>query len=257
MKRSFFLLLAFLTCLTLFAQEPGNNLGKSLSLMKKEFPELRYIKTDQKGEQYEDGFPQDGISMFFYFNNNVVIEECMICQSNDGFSLDWFRSLCKEFNKNWPSNLRTNTLTHKEFEFSYFLVDIIFVSENGQNTALIVYSQKQGGVQSNRVNSPTSKENVGSPISELPSSNRKLEWYEIDYTEKKSDVYGMQVVGRFTAKSSLSFFGSRTYSDAFHSAIKNLQKKAAKKGVRRLLITYKSGMNDAFLTVNVEALGYK
>jgi hypothetical protein len=63
----------------MFSQEPGNNLGKSLSTMKQEFPELRYIKTDQKGEQYEDGYPQDGIATFFYFRNNRVVEECMIC----------------------------------------------------------------------------------------------------------------------------------------------------------------------------------
>ena len=271
MKRYVLLFFSFLLVTKMFSQEPGNNLGKSLSTMKQEFPELRYIKTDQKGEQYEDGYPQDGIATFFYFRNNRVVEECMICQSNDGFPLDWFRSLCKEFNKNWYSNLRSNTNNHKEYVFSNFAVDIIYASENGKNTALIVYSRIQESVQSIGKGVQTPRSESSAPISrnpisknptnnstaKSPTSSKKLEWYEIDYTENKSDVYGMQAVGSFSAKSSPTIFGSRSYSDAFHSALKKIQKKAAKKGARRLLITYKSSMNYDFLTVNVEAIGYK
>jgi len=261
MKKITLSLILLSLSLFLYAQrEPANNLGKSLSIMRQEFPELRFIKTDQKGDEYEDGYPQDGIATFFYFNNNRVIEECMICQSSDGFPLEWFRSLCKEFDKNWYSNLRNNDNTHKEYVFHNFKVDIIYVSENGKNTALIVYSRRQGNNHSEAVQSPGSRSSAPisrNPISRNPAPSKKLEWYEIDYTENKSDVYGMQAVGSFSAKSSPSIFGSRTYDDAFHSALKKLQKKAAKKGARRLLITYKSSMNWDFLTVKVEAIGYK
>jgi hypothetical protein len=254
MKKISILIVLFMIFLGAFAQEPGNNLGKTLSEMKQKFPELRYIKTDQKGDEYEDGYPQDGIATFFYFNNGKVIEECMICQSNDGFPLDWFRSLCAEFNKKWSPSIRENTRNHKEYVFSSFSVDLIYVSENNQNTALIVYSKRDDN-HSNFSSKQNQRSSVSTTRKNLP--NRKLEWYEIGYTENQNDVYGLQAVGRFSAKSSPSFFGSRTYSDAFHSALQKLQKKAAKKGAKILLITYKSSMNYDFLTVNVEAIGYK
>ncbi len=256
MKKIFAILFLSAFFLSVNAQEPGNNLGKSLSEMKLKFPELRYIKTDQKGDEYEDGYPQDGIATFFYFRNNQVIEECMICQSNDGFPLDWYRSLCTEFSKKWNASLHTNNNTHKEYVFSNFSVDLIYVSENNQNTALIVYSRR-GTTQSNATRKSSQVQQSVAPTTRTIIPNRKLEWYEIEYTENKNDVYGMQAVGRFSAKSSPSFFGSRTYSDAFYSALKKIQKKAAKKGTRLLYITYKSSMNYDFLTVNVEAIGYK
>ena len=256
MKKISIFTVLFMYFLGAFAQEPGNNLGKTLSEMKQKFPELRYIKTDQKGDEYEDGYPQDGIATFFYFNNGKVIEECMICQSNDGFPLDWFRSLCTEFNKRWSPSIRENTSTHKEYVFSNFSVDLIYVSENNQNTALIVYS-KRGNTQTNLTRKPSQDQQPVAQVTKKSFPNRKFEWYEIGYTENKNDVYGMQPVGRFSAKSSPSIFGSRTYSDAFHSALKKLQKKAAKKGAKILFITYRSSMNYDFLTINVEAIGYK
>ena len=82
--------------------EPGNNIGRTLSQMKQLFPELRYTKTDSKGTQYEDGYPQDGIATFFYFKNDRVVEECMIVQSNDGFPKVWFDQMVSSFITNYP-----------------------------------------------------------------------------------------------------------------------------------------------------------
>ena len=78
MKRLITTVFATLILACAYAQtnEPGNNIGRTLSQMKQLFPELRYTKTDSKGTQYEDGYPQDGIATFFYFKDNKVIEEC-------------------------------------------------------------------------------------------------------------------------------------------------------------------------------------
>ena len=127
--------------MNLFAQEPGNNLRKSLNEMKQKFPELRYIKTDQKGDEYEDGYPEDGIASFFYFRNGYVIEECMICQSSDGFSLVWYNSLVKSFNEHYRYALAKNTRFHKQYKFSTFNINLIYVSEKGSNTAIIQYER--------------------------------------------------------------------------------------------------------------------
>ncbi len=142
MKKSILLFLLVELCVNCFSQEPGCNIGKSLVTMKQEFPDLRYVKTDSKGDEYEDGYPQDGIAFFFYFKNGYVIEECMICQSNDGFPYMWYGSLVKSFTKKYNYALVANEMNYKKFMFSYFYVNIIYVSENGKNTALVVYEKR-------------------------------------------------------------------------------------------------------------------
>lgn len=127
-------------CLLVYGQsEPGNNLGRSLTSMCQKFPELRYIKTDAKGDEYEDGYPEDGIASFFYIKNGYVVEECMICQTNDGFPYQWYISLCNSFRKKFDRALRVDRRYYKQYVFSTFNINIIFASEHGSNTALIQY----------------------------------------------------------------------------------------------------------------------
>ena len=57
------------------SNEPACNIGKSLSVMKQLFPELRYVKSDAKGDEYEDGYPEDGTAIFFYFKDEQVLKE--------------------------------------------------------------------------------------------------------------------------------------------------------------------------------------
>lgn len=121
--------------------EPGNNIGKSLALMKQQFPELRYIKTDEKGDQYEDGYPQDGIAVFFYFKNNQVVEECMITQSNDGFPRMWFDSMADGIVSKYSPGFGTSGYNAKHWCFSTFQIHLIYVSEDGTNTAMIIYEK--------------------------------------------------------------------------------------------------------------------
>lgn len=121
--------------------EPGNNLGKSLFVMRQQFPELHYVKSDDKGDLYQDGYTQDGIAVFFYFKDNKVIEECMICQTNDGFPRMWFDEMANSFSENYPFALKTNNVNTKCWRFSTFTIHLIYVSENGMNTALIIYEK--------------------------------------------------------------------------------------------------------------------
>ncbi|MCF0220285.1 MAG: hypothetical protein HUK14_10935 [Muribaculaceae bacterium] len=141
MRQKFFIIIWLLICsIAVFAQErPGTNLGKSLTVMKREFPQLRYLRTDQKGDFYEDGYPEDGIALFFYSQNDIVIEECMICESEDGFPIMWYESMWKSFSSKYPNALTKNTEHFKVFNFGDFKINIISYSENGKNTALIVY----------------------------------------------------------------------------------------------------------------------
>lgn len=142
MTRLFFITL-FL-CVTFNAytyDSPGNNLGKNLYTMKQEFPELRYLGTDASGDRYQDGYTEEGISFYFLLRNNAVVEECIICDSNDGFSQMWFSEMWKSFASKWPYSVKVNKPFSKMFDFSTFKILMTFSSENGINRATILYSR--------------------------------------------------------------------------------------------------------------------
>lgn len=135
------LTLMFFCCnINTYAQnEPNCNIGKSLTQMKKDFPELRFTKTDTKGDQYMDGYPQDGIGVFFYMKDDIVIEECMIVQSNDGFPRMWYDKMVDSFVSNYPPGFGTSGYNANHWCYSTFSVHLIYVSENNINTAMIIY----------------------------------------------------------------------------------------------------------------------
>lgn len=141
MKKILLLFLLFLSVCTSYAQEkPGNNLGKDLYTMKQDFPELRFIGSDNDGDRYQDGFTEDGISLFFMFEDNVVTQECMICMSNDGFSLMWFNTMWESFSSKWPYAVRVNKAYSKMFDFGTFKILMTYSSKSGTNTTTILYS---------------------------------------------------------------------------------------------------------------------
>lgn len=108
--------------------------------MKQEFPELRYLGTDTSGDRYQDGYTEEGISVYFLFKNNAVVEECMICASNDGFSKMWFSEIWKSFASKHPYAVKVNKPWSKMFDFSTFKILMTYRSENGINRATILYS---------------------------------------------------------------------------------------------------------------------
>ena len=93
------ILIMLFACMTTLCSardnEPGNNLGKTISELRQVFPNARYVRTEAKGDFYTDGEdPSEGLSCFFYLKNNRVVEECMIIQSNDGFPSRWCQQWC-------------------------------------------------------------------------------------------------------------------------------------------------------------------
>lgn len=137
-------LLLFFCIEVSFAQntkkEPNNNLGKLLSELRIVFPNVKYIRTDSKGDFYTDGEdPTEGIGCFFYFKNNKVIEECMIIKSSDGFPRMWFDKMVDTFITNYSPGFGTSSYNAKHWCYSSFQVHLMYFTENGENTAMIVY----------------------------------------------------------------------------------------------------------------------
>lgn len=142
MKKLIAIFILLISVCGAYAQDkPGNNLGKSLYAMKQEFPELRYLGADSYGDRYQDGYTEEGISFYFLLRNNAVVEECIICDSNDGFSKMWFSEMWKSFASKWPYSVKVNKPFSKMFDFSTFKILMTFSSENGINRATILYSR--------------------------------------------------------------------------------------------------------------------
>lgn len=142
MKKLLTIFMLIVIAISAYAQDkPGNNLGKSIYVMKQEFPELRYLGSDENGDRYQDGYTEDGISMFFRIRNNSVVEECMICDSDDGFSKMWFDELWKSFSTKWPYSVKVNKPYSKMFDFGSFKILMTFSQERETNRALILYSR--------------------------------------------------------------------------------------------------------------------
>lgn len=142
MKKLIAIFISLISVCAAYAQDkPGNNLGKSLYTMKQEIPEIRYLGTDASGDRYQDGYTEEGISFYFLLRNNAVVEECIICDSNDGFSKMWFSEMWKSFASKWPYSVKVNKPFSKMFDFSTFKILMTFSSENGINRATILYSR--------------------------------------------------------------------------------------------------------------------
>lgn len=142
MKRIISLLFSLICVIMVYAQDkPGNNLGKSLYTMKQEFPELRYLSSDSAGDRYQDGYTEDGISFYFLLKNDAVTEECMICDSNDGFSQMWFNEMWQSFSSKWPYAVKVNKPYSKMFDFGTFKILMTFSFDKGVNRTTILYSR--------------------------------------------------------------------------------------------------------------------
>lgn len=89
------------------------------------------------------------------------------------------------------------------------------------------------------------------------NESSKTVWYHVQILDSIDQAISLHEVGFFSAKSSPSFFESRTYNEAYHSAIQNLQKKAARAGAKYILVTYRSSLDWNFLQVTIEGYAYK
>ncbi len=120
------------------SNEPGNNIGKSLSYMKQEFPNLRFLENSSIGDIYQDGYTEEGISLIFCFRNNTVTSECMSVESNDGFPRQWFDSMAQSL-ANYPAGFGVSNGNERHWCYSTFQVHLVYSSRNGKNIAMILY----------------------------------------------------------------------------------------------------------------------
>jgi len=79
MRKAFVALLAGLTCVLCWAQEPGNNLGKSLSTLKSEWGDDLEYGWMEDGKSYYVSFDEDDYHKYTYY---FVIESGRVCSES-------------------------------------------------------------------------------------------------------------------------------------------------------------------------------
>ena len=126
------------------SNEPGNNLNSSLFELRQICPKLTYHDTDDNGvDIYSDGEgTSEGIGIFFHLKYGKVIKEEMGISANNGFPYDLYKSLRDTFLKGNYTKIE-NENYYYVFHYSYFKIQLTYVSENGTNLALIVWSLKE------------------------------------------------------------------------------------------------------------------
>ena len=96
-KHFFAVLCCLFITITAYAAEPQNNLGRSFNYMMSEWQDLRFINNNNGREVW--GVTEEGNSFIFTFENGVVVEECMMIESNDGFAENGTMQCCNLFRK--------------------------------------------------------------------------------------------------------------------------------------------------------------
>lgn len=132
-------IISFVFSFSAHAFEPGNNLGKTISQLQSEFPNLRYSKSEAKGDLYIDN-SDEGLPTFFWFKNGRSIEECLMIQDTNNFPLMWWRQMCDKFYNESSYKHVEPKAGHYKFFYSTFSIDLIYIEEGGINTAMIVYT---------------------------------------------------------------------------------------------------------------------
>lgn len=74
MRQIFLFIISIIITSALYAQEPGNNLRKTISQIRQEFPNLKYNRNDKGYDMYNSA-AEDRDFTSFYFKNGILVGE--------------------------------------------------------------------------------------------------------------------------------------------------------------------------------------
>lgn len=142
MKKIIFLLLFPLITLCAFAQEPGNNLGKSIAQIKQNFPNLIYSRIDKGYEVYKSKGEDEDFTSFYFSNGRLVSEETFIFDdtSNGNYINHLYSSLALKL-LNFNGKVKRRRYSDSDITFFYFS-DFIIKVANYRNQLQILYELK-------------------------------------------------------------------------------------------------------------------
>lgn len=137
MKRLSFLLLSILMCMSLFAQEPGNNLRKTIAQIQQGFPNLKFNRNDRGYQIYNSASEGKDFTSFYFSNGRLVGEYSYFFDYTDsGYITDLYHSLLNGFAKYGGKHWRT---TNSSYDITYFRYSYFTVKVANYGTQLQLY----------------------------------------------------------------------------------------------------------------------
>ena len=108
MRQIFLFIISIIITSALYAQEPGNNLRKTISQIRQEFPNLKYNRNDKGYDMYNSA-AEDRDFTSFYFKNGILVGEYTYIFDYSGSSYihDLYHSLINTEGNNRGSICRT------------------------------------------------------------------------------------------------------------------------------------------------------
>lgn len=137
MKRIALLGLTLIVSMVLFAQEPGNNLLKTIPELRQSFPDLVVWGYERSGIQ---DYKSPGAEVLFETKSGIVITEFAMFDGEDGYLRGLYRELLNSFSKNAKHYLWGSDKRSISFFYSYFHV---YISYKPYENVSITYELNQ------------------------------------------------------------------------------------------------------------------
>ena len=123
MKRLFLFVLSIAVSIALFAQEPGNNLRKTIPELRRSFPDLVVWGYERSGIQ---DYKSPESDILFETKSGIVIAEFAMFEGEDGYLQGLYRAFLNSFSKTAKSYLWGQDKNSISFFYSYFHIYISY-----------------------------------------------------------------------------------------------------------------------------------
>ena len=119
MKRLTLIILSLILTVVVFAQEPGNNLRKTIPELRRSFPDLIAWGYEHDGIQ---NYKSPESEILFETMNGIVISEFAMFEGEDGYLRDLYRALLQSFSKNAKGSIWADDKKSVSIFYSYFYI---------------------------------------------------------------------------------------------------------------------------------------
>ena len=143
MKQLALFTISLFISMSLFAQEPGNNLRKSLAQIQQSFPDLKYLHEDKGYKVYKSSGEDEDFTTFYFNNNGLLVGEYtyIFDYSGSGYITDLYNSLLNRFAKYGVKHKRS---TSPSYDVTFFYFSNFIVKFANYHTQLQMYYELNG-----------------------------------------------------------------------------------------------------------------
>ena len=129
-ERLYLIVILTLLSMPIFATEPTNHLGWTLSELRSSFPQLVKVEEKNGVVVYGQGVTTDGMVTYYVLADNVVFQEKTIFSSRDSTSRKLFNLMVKDvYMPLYSDKIVSKDDNYIQFKFETFIMDIIYYED--------------------------------------------------------------------------------------------------------------------------------